>query len=154
MVEVPVIEMPTLAGGNVKTLDDIIPPQAKVGSAEWQLDQQRMLMQLAADGGRAYTITFTDHNLWKYKEQFLYDTVEILLKKTKGVLRWCLIPEYSETGRYHMHGVILCNTLQSHSRIQRKLRRNFGIIQIKCIDNSRRWMLYCMKQYNDDPYEA
>jgi len=147
-LDVPVLDSKTTAADrhNGNSLD-VIMPVPRRGSVEWVNEEKKVISSIGADGGRAYTVTFTDHNLKMYKDQYLYDMVEMIMKKTKGVVKYKMIGEYSETGRYHLHGVVLCNTLQQHGNLQRKLRRTFGIVKVKVIDNTPKWAEYCVKSY-------
>lgn len=125
-------------GHNDKLLDVIMP-----GNREGVI--QKVIQDVGAKGGRAFTVTFTDHFLNKYKESYLEFKVNKITARTKGVLEYCFASEYSDAGRFHLHGVVLCTDLPSLSNVRRKLAR-FGIVKVKVIDDSVKWSIYCTKQ--------
>lgn len=99
---------------------------------------------LGARGGRAFTVTFTDHYLNKYKEEYLEREVNKTVKKTKGVIDHIFVSEYSEAGRFHLHGVVLCKELKNLGTVRRKMAK-YGICKVKMIDNSPKWADYVVK---------
>lgn len=124
-------------GHNNNSLDVIMPEKR----TEWLKAEAE---RIGAKGGRAFTITFTDHYLNKYREQYLENEVNNIVKKTKGVIEHLLISEYSEAGRFHLHGVILCKELKHLGNVRRKMSK-FGICKVKVIDNSPKWAEYMVK---------
>lgn len=109
------------------------------------LSISKELFYKACDKGLAYTITYTDNNLAKYRQRYLIEYTYKMIRSSKGYKLCQLIPEYSETGRLHMHGVIKMGTTANHATLQRKLRKEFGIIKVKTMTDTNRWMEYCYK---------
>lgn len=124
-------------GHNNNSLDVIMPPKP----IEWFRTE---VERIGAKGGRAFTVTFTDTFLNKYKEKYLEAQVNIIVKKTKGVIEHIFISEYSSAGRFHLHGVVLCKDLPSLGNVRRKMSK-FGICKVKVIDNSPKWADYVVK---------
>lgn len=96
----------------------------------------------------ALTVTFTDSNLFKYKEQYLVQQVKQCIKRTRGIVRYCLIKDVSRTGRFHLHGSIQTSNVNAIANLRRKLSQ-FGITKAKVIDNVDRWTEYCTLQYTE-----
>lgn len=143
--------IPSVEAHNGKSLDAIMRGQP---NGVEEKEQQALKIRGIGDlGGRAYTITFTDMNLCKYKESYLYCTVMSICQKTRGVTDFAFVPEYSEAGRYHLHGAILCKELKQYGTVANKLRRAFGIVKVKDIHDTVGWYMYCRKQYADPEKE-
>lgn len=100
---------------------------------------------IGTDGGRAFTITFTDKLLRTFRPEYLYTIATTEVKKTRGVIDYEFVGEYSDTGRYHLHGVISTNDVKVLATLNRKLRK-FGILKIKMVNNTTGWADYCTKQ--------
>lgn len=124
-------------GHNYNSLDVIMPEKRM----DWV---HTMIEHIGAQGGRAITVTFTDAYLNKYKEDYLMIKVNEIIKKTKGVIDHILQSEYSQAGRFHLHGVVYCKDLKSLGQVRRKMSL-FGICKIKTIDNTVKWADYCTK---------
>lgn len=146
-------------GRNVETLDDIMPRKEDddgiIRRREWK-DIERSLGAniesvkdrielIGTDGGRAFTVTFTDKLLRTFKPAFLYQSVIQQIKKTRGVVDFEFVGEYSDIGRYHMHGVISVKEVKVLATLNRKLRK-YGILKIKMVTNTVGWAEYCTKQ--------
>lgn len=99
---------------------------------------------IGAKGGRAFTVTFKDEYLNKYKETYLEQQIRTLTKKTKGVLDFEYVSEYSKTGRFHLHGCVLVQDIKVLASLRRKYSK-FGICKVKVVDNSVGWATYCLK---------
>lgn len=97
--------------------------------------------------GNALTITYTDNNLTMYNTRYLYAETCRQITKTRGLVGYILIPELSECGRFHLHGVIHMKDCVGYKRVSDKLRRSWGIIKLKPISNTEGWADYCLKQY-------
>lgn len=139
---IPVAMVRTAMGANSNSLDAITPP--------WPMSQYEYatgkIEKIGAHGGLAYTITFTDRNLNMYRQNYLIEMVYKKCGSTRGCEEYYFAPEYSGTGRFHLHGAVYCPKMNSHSNLQRKLRKEFGIIKVKQIDNSIKWAEYCTKE--------
>lgn len=135
---------PEQPGAKCNSLDGILPPRPPVTRTSMDIAKEQF-EQAASTGGLAYTITYSDTNLARYRETYLIQYTLEIIRKTKGYKLCSMIPEYSKTGRIHMHGVIKMGTMANHSTLQRKLRREFGMIKVKPIDNTVKWRDYCFK---------
>jgi len=133
-----------IAGQNNNSLDVIMP-----GEPKKRLYDE--IERIGSKGGLAFTITFTDQILFKFREKYIESEVNKIIKKTKGVIDHCFISEYSATGRFHMHGTILFKEVKNSTNLRRKLSK-FGITKVKAIDNSPGWAAYCTKSM-DRPVE-
>lgn len=118
---------------------DVIMAEKLNGTQEYKLIADEI-------GGHALTITFKDSILFQYKETYLIAEVNKIFKKTKGIKRYCFINDYSNTGRFHLHGVIKVDDLSWILKLRRKLNK-FGITKVKLIDNLPKWNKYCIEQY-------
>lgn len=127
---------------NGELLDSIV---AKKGTEEGYNEVYSKVEHLGAIGGRAFTITFTDAWLLKYRMNYLYTTVVNEIMHTRGVKDHVMVPEISEAGRFHLHGVIACKDLASLSNVRRKMTK-YGMVKVKVITNSKYWANYVMKQ--------
>jgi len=125
------------AGQNNNSLDVIMPgePTKRIYTA---------IEDIGAKGGLAFTITFTDQILFKFKEKYIESEINKMIRKTKGVIDHCFVSEFSATGRFHMHGAILFKEIKNVTNLRRKLSK-FGITKVKAIDNSPGWAAYCTK---------
>lgn len=135
--------------GVMRTLDAITP-----GGRNGYLEEKVKELEILGHNGRAITITFKDSVLHTYKDRFLWNAAQDICKRTKGINRYILVPEYSETGRFHLHGVVEAISLVAYGTLQRKLSKQFGITKIKVIDNTVRWAEYCTKQKEKDIWKA
>lgn len=140
-------QMVPSGGDNCNSLDAIIAPVATYGG---NVTIQRHLEELGAKGARAYTVTFKDGILNKYKEAYLEHEIRMLTKRTHGVIDFEYVGEYSDTGRFHMHGAVLVKDVKVLANLNRKYAK-YGICKCKCIDNSVGWAEYCTKQHTKAP---
>lgn len=136
------------AGHNNKTLDVIMAGQ--IDGTENVDKLQDKIEKYASEGGRAYTITFTDILLNKYKDRYLMLQVEKMIKRTKNVLKYVFIKDLSATGRFHLHGVILAKRIEVYEIVRKKMSKNFGICKVKFVDNTQKWADYCGQQYTKE----
>lgn len=134
-----------LAGANnCNSLDAIIAPAATLGG---KVMLHKHLEELGAKGARAYTVTFKDDFLNKYKEAYLEHEARMLTKRTRGVLDFEYVGEYSKTGRFHMHGAVLVKDVKVLANLNRKYSK-YGISKCKCITDTVGWADYCVKSLN------
>lgn len=131
-------------GQNCNLLDAIMAPKP-VGYAS----QYTRMESLGAKGARAYTVTFTDKILSMYKEAYLEHEIRILTKKTRGVIDYEFKGEYSDTGRFHLHGLVLVKDVKTLANLNRKYSK-YGIYKCKVIDDSPGWAKYCLKAMLED----
>lgn len=124
-----------LEGDNNKLLDVIMPE--KTATAE-------RIERLCARGGKAITVTFTDKWIFTYKDQALYNFVTQVFKKTRHISEFILVKEYSDTGRFHIHGAFYTDNIKAITNLRRKLSV-YGISRVKCVDDSIKWSQYCVK---------
>lgn len=129
------------AGGHKSnSLDAIMAPAKKEGKKA----MENRIEAIAAKGGTAFTVTFTDSYLNKYKDKYLENEIRQLTKKTKGVTDFEFVAEYSKVGRFHMHGVVLVKDVKVLANLRRKYGK-FGICKVKAINNTQGWAEYCVK---------
>lgn len=136
------IKKSTVAGSGNNILDKIT---ASGHSAKEVLD----LMEIMGRDGRAITITFDDYTLMKYTEKYLMVDIENIMKKTRCVLKYTLVADWSKVGRFHLHGVIIFTDITKIQGLRRKLAKH-GRTKVVVITDSVGWSEYCMKQYSDE----
>lgn len=147
-----VLEM--LKRHNNNTLDVIMPgnppisQEKDVTSLLTELEDK--LEFLGSAGGFALTITFKDYILSKFKRDALIGFIREMLSRKKDIQGAILISDYSDTGRFHLHGVVRVKNLHTIENIRKQCYRDFGITKAKIIDNSVKWAEYCTQQYTDD----
>lgn len=138
-------------GGIVQTLDQTMPPVAlamvdtKVRKVE---DVEKIIEEISAKG-RALTITFTDDVIMKYKERYIMGEIYKVLNKTRCVLSFIMVADWSKVGRFHMHGAFCVTDITKITGLRRKLSK-YGFTKVVPITNSLRWANYCIKQYTQD----
>lgn len=124
------------------------------GSDTFQYDDQigmtkMYLRRLSERWSFALTITFRDDIRFKYKELYLANAIKRLIDKTKGVIDYEFVSDWSKTDVFHMHGTIEVNKQSVITNVRRKLHNQFGMTKVKLIDNSERWVDYVLSQYSD-----
>lgn len=130
----------TIPGDTSNSLDAII-ARDRYHSNEATLARME---ELGAKGARAYTVTFRDEFLNKFKEAYLEHEIRMITKKTRGVIDFEYVGEYSKTGRFHMHGAVLVKDVKVLANLNRKYSK-YGICKCKYIDDSVGWADYCLK---------
>lgn len=102
--------------------------------------------------GHACTITFTDFQLAKYREEYLAREVDQCLRKIKKLEQYIFIADWSVTGRFHFHGMVQVKDLRVLQYLKSRLQRKglAGIIKHKLIDNLPLWIEYMLKQYTPE----
>lgn len=100
--------------------------------------------------GMAVTITFTDRLLFTYTEDCLCQQVKKVIGHTRYIGEYMLIKDVSNTGRFHLHGVIQFKKLTAVMNLRRKLNKEFGVNKVKKIDNVSKWSHYCTDQYTEE----
>lgn len=108
------------------------------------------ILKTMADCPIAITITFRDVDLMKYKESYLICQAGRLIRKTRGVERYCIVSDYSAVGRFHLHGAIRVKNCHVTEILRKKITKAFGFCKMKLIDNVEKWSNYCIEQYLDD----
>lgn len=122
---------------------DVIMAEKPHKSIEWI---RREALRVCEGGSHAVTITFTDDYLFKYKERYLMNEIEDLLKKTRGLTSYVFVNDRSSSGRFHLHGVVKFKDLKVITNLRRKLSQ-YGITKVKQIDNDEKWCGYMIEQY-------
>lgn len=126
----------------------------KTGHNDYSLDvivpgeKEQLRQRLAAIGGHAFTVTFVDSYLNKYRESYLKRMVDSKVKKTRGVVDSLFVAEYSKAGRFHLHGCVLVKDIRVISNVRRKMCK-YGICKVKYIDDAQGWAAYCVKDIQD-----
>lgn len=116
-------------------------------SAEGKLKQiSRVLNECSV----AITITIRDNMLMKYKERYMIGLMGYIAERTRGVERYCFVNDYSETGRFHVHGGLSVKNVHVTEILRKKFVKTFGFVKVKIIDNVPKWAEYCVQQYSDD----
>jgi len=124
-------------------LDVMIPEGRRESKIEAISKAERHLQE----GTVAVTITFRDVELNMYKETFLCDMVRRVFKTTRGVYRYCMVNDYSQLGRFHLHGSISVKCASVIETLRKKFYKQFGKSKVKLIDNSPKWASYCLEQF-------
>jgi len=164
---------PPTNGGIVHTLDNTMPPErSAVGNKEESqhgpqhgpphepqhgphhelhnsLKDVEDIIERMSVNGRAITITFREDIIIKYKEKYLMIDLYNLLGKTRCVLKYILVADWSVSGRFHLHGTIQVTDITKITNIRRKLNR-YGMTKIGPINNTLIWADYCVKQYKKE----
>lgn len=120
----------------------------KYGRAEW------MLLRRNAKDALGITITFREILRLKYKEKDLKRMIKSCFKDIeidKHTFRMVLIPEYDNTGNFHYHGIFKGIKRNQLAKLKRQLSAHIGFFKIeKQIKNIWNWMLYCVKEIDED----
>lgn len=101
-------------------------------------------------GSMELTITMTDTLLNRYKKKYVKIMIEDIIRHTKGIRDCILIPDYSETGRFHYHGVVIFNKLSSINTLKRKLTKQIGRTRIAQIMYTESYKKYMYKIYDNE----
>jgi len=109
---------------------------------------QQVIGSMIDKKGLSITITFRESLLLKYKKRYIRVMIEEIMKHTKGIREYMLIPDYSSSGRFHYHGVILFNEVKNVMTLKRKLSREIGRTDISQIRRGLSYGPYCFKLYN------
>lgn len=97
--------------------------------------------------GMEITITYKPQLRMQHNSTNLTDiTTKCLLSTLKRHnFSTILIGEYSQTGHYHMHGILLTNTGRTIDAIIRKLTKELGRIEIRQIKYTESYINYILK---------
>jgi hypothetical protein len=102
-----------------------------------------------ADTGCEFTVTFNPLIHERYKSvtltQMVFDLLHRIKLKDRENLEIILVGEFSEVGRYHMHGVIKASNSRLLKRIRQKFTLEMGRIEIKQIHNVPKYIDYIFK---------
>lgn len=98
----------------------------------------------------AYTQSFKEDQIMMYNEDYMTREVDKAIGRTKNVLKYIMVADWSPTGRFHMHGVIVFNDIVQILSFQKKMVTKFGNIKLKTIDNSVKWANYCVAIYKEE----
>nr|UOF83113.1 rep protein [Cressdnaviricota sp.] len=98
----------------------------------------------------AYTQSFKEDQILMYNEDYMTREVDKAISKCRNVMKYTMVADWSPTGRFHMHGVIIFNDIVKILSFQKKMISKFGNIKLKTIDNSIKWANYCVQVYKDE----
>lgn len=141
-----------MGGGERKLLS----PRRQITVEEIQILRSN-LEQLTT--GMEITVTYKPVLRIQHNSTSLTDiTTKCLLSVLKRHdFKLMLIGEYSDSGMYHMHGLLLTNTGRTVDALKRKLTRELGRVQIKTITWTEAYINYILKDtdknrkiYNDE----
>jgi len=134
-------------GGDSDTLVES-PPKVRNITCD-EINNLRETLNLICDKGLEMTTTFKPEIHQRYKSitltRMVFDLLSSLKVKENESLKVCLIGEFSETGRYHMHGAIYCNSPRLLNTIRRKFAKNIGRTEIKMIHDTQKYIDYIFK---------
>lgn len=99
--------------------------------------------------GMEMTVTFKN-DLMCYDSKTITDLLtQRLLKSIKKYdFSLMLVGEFSETGRYHMHGMIIA-TGRVIDHLKRVIRKDFGIVQFRAISFTDSYIGYILKDMDN-----
>lgn len=112
--------------------------------------------QIDRDKGKYMEIgvTFTNPMLNTYKRSYIAKELKKTLDRSKNVLKYNMIAELSEFGRFHYHGIILFKDTKRIDNFRRRLTTKYGRTEVKYIRNEESYVDYmtkgddCMCKYN------
>lgn len=134
-------------GGNSDYLVELPPKLAYIDDKE--VDNLLETIEIIGNHGLEITTTFKPEIHLRYKSITLTRLVFDLLASTRikpnETLEACLIGEFSDSGLYHMHGVLYCNSPRLLNSLRRKFHKDIGRTEIKQIHNLPRYMEYIFK---------
>lgn len=131
--------------GNVQQPTPLVPEETLATIREKtdrMIDNDRGSMEL--------TVTITDTLLNRYKKKYIKVMIEDIIRHTKGIRDCILIPDYSNIGRLHYHGVIIFNKLSSMNTLKRKLTKQIGRTRIAQITYTESYKKYMYKIYDNE----
>ena len=108
-------------------------------------------------GSMELTVTMKDSLLNRYKKKYIKMMIENIIRHTKGIRDCILIPDYSNAGRFHYHGVVIFNKLSSMNTLKRKLTLQIGrtsIAQISYTESYKKYMYKIYDAENPEPFKA
>lgn len=100
--------------------------------------------------GELYALTISPPEN-KYSIDFNYNSYQriIVVELRKACKHFCIVPEFSETGRLHFHGIIRIDDEIKFYRRVNYILRNIGFVKltkIKTFADHMRYMLYMYKE--------
>lgn len=104
----------------------------------------------ALSSGMEITITYVPALRQRFNSSTLTDitkhTLEGVLKRHNFDI--VLVGEFSETGLYHMHGIVKAETGRVVDALKRRLGRELGRVEIKQISFTESYINYVLKDIN------
>lgn len=99
-----------------------------------------------SNNGIEITLTFNEmlHNRYSPATLTAMVRTDLMAYKKRYKFSCIMVGEYSEVGRYHMHGSIRADGKMINS-IKRKYPSKFGRVELKCIKYVQSWVQYVMK---------
>jgi len=113
----------------------------------WKKSATKLIME---EGTFEVTVTFTEYNRMTFTPYKLSMVVNDIMRHTRNVNNFVMIPDVSEKGMYHLHGVVKVNELLAVNNLKRKLSKLCGRTQIKPITYRESYCKYCFKIYIGD----
>lgn len=108
-------------------------------------------------GGLGITMTFREYMRQNYDYGELRATIKAILKdvvehsRDKKKIAFALIPEMSDTGHFHYHGMINGLSKLKINELRKRLNYACGYSKIEYLRNWWNWIMYISKDITNDP---